>query len=176
MHNAGLKSISSPDELDPMLKLSAIEDKELELSQLDFLPLNTIIPGSDLPSVMSEVVAEGLRDPFYAAVRSLVLQNFDVKAGPPKTTSRIIEKATDYKEEYDKHRDSLRSKNYRDSFTKLYKAEPVKPLDFVFQVCDLARVNVTFKTSIELTKFVESVEKSDLFEILSITNLFRESL
>jgi len=175
MWRAGLASGSRGDRLDPMLQLAAIENKKLEHSQLDFIDPKSIIPGSDIPSVLGEVIAEGLHDPFFKAIKSLVTKNQTVKPGPPKTPARIRVKAAEYKEEYELKNGDVKWRKYRDSFINAFNAEPKMPYDFAFQVVDLARVSVTFNQPVDLINFLNSIKKSSSFEILSIKNLFREN-
>jgi len=176
MQNAGLASASQDVELDPMLHLAAIEEKKLVFSQLDFLPPKSIIPGSDVPTLLGEVIAKGLYDPFFKTVRNMVPENLGVKAGPPKTPARIRVKAEEYKKNYDRNNEETKAKNYRGSFMKAFNVEPKAVNDFAFQIVDLARVSVTFKKPAELITFVNTVNDSSLFEILAVKNLFREEV
>jgi len=176
MQQGGMASTSQAANPDPMLQLAEIENKDLELSQLDFISPSTIIPGSDVPDVLSEVIAKGLCDPFFDAVRAIVPRNLEVKAGPPKTAARIRVKASEYKKEYELSPEHTKFRKYRDSFMKAFHVEPKASHDFAFQVVDLARVSVTFNQPVDLVAFVKRVEKSSVFEIQSIKNLFRENV
>jgi len=176
MHLGGMALTCEAAKPAPMLQLAGIGNKKMEQSQLDFIPPNSIIPGSDVPAVLGEVIAKGLRTPFFEAVRSIVPKNLKVKAGPAKTTARIRVKAMEYKKEYELNPQDNKSRKYRESFMKAFNVQPKEPHDFAFQVVDLARVSVTFNQPLNLVGFVKQVETSSFFEILSIKNLFHENV
>ena len=121
---------------------------------------------------MANIVSPEIREPFEKKIKMTLkdCQRWEVKAGPPKSLARSQAKSREYMSEFETDKNLPRWKNFASRFQAVFKREPSKPEDFVWNITDLTRCSITVPDASDVIKVKQIIEKR--FPVICVKNTY----
>jgi len=153
-------------------EVASIQDKPLELSQLDTLPPKWLLDVGDWVPLFANIVSPKITTRFGELIHEIVNSGDDVKAdihlGPSKTLDRSISKSEEYKKIFRERGDLMRWSRFRNKFKDVFGRLPKKPSDFVLNIVDFARCSIIVQSACDLLKVKKLIENQ--FRVVGVKN------
>ena len=82
--------------------LANLNNKRLEVSQLDYLPHDWLLDSNDWGQVFANVVSPEISKCFSKKMQAIMgaKASWDIKSGPPKTLARTLAKGCEYRQDF----------------------------------------------------------------------------
>jgi len=169
---------SSFDEETAWRQLANIGNKPLVLSQLDTLPKNWLMDSSDWVHVFANIVSPKISDCFETLVQDILNESklddiAQAHPGPPKTLARSIAKSQEYMADFNSSKNEKRWRNFIQKFKSIFKREPNRSEDFVWNIVDFARCSIVVPTARHLLKVKQILEQNEKLSVVCVKNGYK---
>merc|ERR1719397_248847 len=151
-------------------QLASIDQKPLEVSQLDYLPHDWLLDSSDWGVVFANFVSPELSKRFRKKIDDIfsTKELYDICPGPPKTVARTLAKSREYLADFSNQKDLPRWLRFAKKFRENFHRDPNQSTDFVWNIVDFARCSITVPGAPEVLEAKRLIQEH--FKVVCIKN------